>query len=81
MSVQSQSKTFIATDPYLDITWDAQYTNFRLFVGVSTTDSSSPVITLTNPSNSTLPPDNTGVRIVPSGGFAGTVDVVCLEVL
>ncbi len=81
MAVQSQSVTFISSDPYLDITWDENYTLFRLFMGVSTTDSSAPVVVLTNPSNPALPPDNTGVRVVPSGGFAGTVNVVCLEVL
>jgi hypothetical protein len=81
MSIQSQSKTFIITDPYLDITWVAQYDEFKLFFGVETTDSTSPAITLTNPSNPALPPTNASVRIVPSSGFAGTVNVVCLEVL
>ncbi len=81
MAIQSQSVTFISSDPYLDITWATAYDNFKLFFGVSTTDSSAPVVVLTNPSNPALPPPNTGVRVVPSGGFAGTVDVVCLEVL
>ena len=81
MAIQSQSVTFVASDPYLDITWDDEYDNFRLFFGVSTTDSSSPIITLANPSNPAIAPVNTGVRVVPSGGFAGTVNVICLEVL
>lgn len=81
MAVQSQSVTFTTSDAYQDITWDDNYDNFRLFCGVETTDSTVVAVSLTNPSNATLPPANTGVRVVPSGPFAGTVNVICLEVL
>lgn len=81
MAIQSQSKTFIITDPYLDITWVDNYDNFRLFAGVETTDGSAVAVTLTNPSNPAIAPVNTGVRITPSGPFTGTVNVICLEVL
>jgi hypothetical protein len=81
MAVQSQSVTFTTSDAYKDITWVDNYTSFRLFFGVATTDSTTVAISLTNPSNATLPPTNTAVRVVPSGPFAGTVDVVCLEVV
>ena len=81
MSVQSQSVTFTTSDAYKDITWSSNYTSFRLFIGVSVTNGVSVAIVLTDPADPTLPPPNTGVRVVPSGPFAGTVDVVCLEVV
>lgn len=81
MAVQSQSVTFTIADAYKDITWVSNYTLFRLFSGVSVTNGLSVVIVLTDPADQTMPPPNTGVRVIPSGPFAGTVDVVCLEVI
>lgn len=81
MAIQSKTATFTGAEDYVDLTWDSQYTSFRLFNGIATTDDSIPSVRLTNPSNTALPPDNTGVRVEPSARFVGTVDVVCLEVV
>jgi hypothetical protein len=81
MAIQSQTATFTGVESYVDLTWVDNYTNFRNFVGLSTTDGSVVAIRLTNPADPTLPPDNTGVRVEPSATFSGTVDVVNLEVL
>lgn len=81
MAIQSQTATFTGVEDYVDIEWDEQYDNFKLFQGVSTTDGSVVAVRLTNPDDDTLPPDNTGVRVEPSALFEGEVHVVCLEVL
>jgi hypothetical protein len=81
MAIQSQTKTFTTSDPYLDITWVDQYTNFVNLYGVSTTDGSTVAIRLTNPSNTALPPTNASVRIEPSAPFDGAVTVTNIEVL
>ncbi len=81
MSIQSQTASFTGSEDYVDLTWDDQYDNFKLFFGVSTTDDSAPAVRMTNPSNTALPPANTGVRVEPTAPFTGEVYVVCLEVL
>jgi hypothetical protein len=81
MAIQSQTATFTGAEPYIDITWDDAYGDFKLFCGVTTVDESVISVSLANPADPTLPPDNTGVRVVPSALFEGTVEVVNLEVL
>ena len=81
MAIQSKTATFTGVEDYVDLTWDDNYDNFKLFFGLTTTDDSAPGIRMTNPSNTSLPPDNTSVRVEPTAPFAGSVDVVCLEVI
>lgn len=81
MSVQYKTATFTGVEGYVDLTWDDQYTDFRNFTGLVTTDGTIPAFRLTNPANQTLPPDNTGVRVEPTAAFTGTVEVINLEVL
>jgi hypothetical protein len=81
MSVQSKTATFTGVESYVDLTWDDQYDDFRNFTGMATTDGTVPGFRLTNPSNSALPPDNTGVRVEPTALFEGTIDVINLEIL
>lgn len=81
MAIQSQTATFTGVEAYIDITWVDTYANFRLFCGVSTTDSSVVSVALVNPSNPAIAPTAASVRVVPTALFSGTVDVVNLEVI
>ena len=81
MAVQSQTATFTGVETYVDITWDDEYDDFKLFCGVVTTDGTVVPVRLTNPADPLLPPDNTGVQVEPSALFEGEVNVINLEVI
>lgn len=80
MAYQFATATFTGTEAHVDITWSTHYTSFALIGGsAATTDGSIVGIRLCNPSDPTLPPDNTGVRIEPTAPFSGTVTIINLD--
>ncbi len=81
MSIQSQTATFTGVEDYVDITWDVEYDEFKLFAGLVTVDGTVVGFRLTNPADPLLPPDATGVRVEPTAMFEGEINVVNLEVL
>lgn len=81
MAYQEKTATFDGTQDYVDLTWDATYSSFKLYFGLETTDGSAPGIRLTNPSNPSLPPTGASVRVEPTARFSGRVNVVNLEAL
>lgn len=81
MAYQEGVATFNGTQDHVDLTWSTHYSSFKNYAGLETTDGSIVGITLTNPSNGAILPDNTGVRVTPSARFSGVVNVLNLQVL
>ena len=82
MANQTKVAVFTGSEPYIDLTWDTQYTSFiNLGSAPATTDSTIPGISLCNPSNPAIAPDNAGVRVVPTAPFSGSVPVLNMEVI
>lgn len=81
MGVQTETVTFTGSESHQDILWAEAFSSFRLFAGVVTTDDTVVAIRLTNITDSSLPPDATGVRVEPTAPFSGEVSVLNIEVI
>lgn len=74
MAFQDASATFTGSEAYVDITWPAAYVSYQIAQSVLVTDGSGDVVV--NVINKT----STGVRVVPSAPFTGSVYLLAYEV-
>src|SRR6185295_18700777 len=72
MAIQTDVAEFDGSQDYVDITWPEAFSSYRLYAAVYTTGI-PPRISLVNATS-------TGVRVVPSARFTGTVYVEIFDV-